>query len=65
MCRLVKEIDLGKEMDKIVTGLRADSGEEFENASGDVWSILTVKAEMEAYDKIMMVPNGKESLRMA
>ncbi len=49
--RLVKEIDLGKEMEKIVAGLMADYGEEFEKASGDVWNILIGKAEMEAYDE--------------
>ncbi len=27
--------------------------------SGDVWNILIDKAEMEAYDKIKMVPKGQ------
>ncbi len=45
MHRLVKETDLGNEMEKIVTGPRADSGDEFEKASGDVWNILIGKAE--------------------
>ena len=57
--RLVREIDLGKEMEKVVTGLRADYGDEFEKASGDVWNILIDKAEMEAYDNIQMVPKGQ------
>ena len=57
--RLVKEIDLSREMEKIVTGLRTEYGEEFERASGDVWNILIDKAEMEAYDKIKMVPKGE------
>ena len=54
--RLVKEIDLGKEMEKVVTGLRGEFGDEFDKVSGDVWNILIDKAEAEAYDKIKMVP---------
>ncbi len=54
--RLVQEIDLGKEMEKVVTGLRGDYGDELEKVSGDVWNILIDKAEMEAYDNIQMVP---------
>jgi hypothetical protein len=52
--RLVKEIDLGNEMEKVATGLRADCGDDFEKASGGV-----CKAEMEADDKIKMVPTGQ------
>ncbi len=54
--RFVKEIDPGREREKVVTGPRADYGDEFERASGDVWSTLIDKAEMEACDKIRMVP---------
>ena len=57
--RLVKEIDLGKEMEKVVTGLRGEYGDEFDKVSGDVWNILIDKAEMEAYGKIKMVPKGQ------
>jgi hypothetical protein len=37
---LIKDIDVGNEMDKFVLGLRADHGDEFEKTSGDVWNIL-------------------------
>ncbi len=49
--RLGKDIDYGKEMEKIVTGLRADYGEEFDMASGDVSNVLIDNAESLAYDK--------------
>ena len=57
--RLVKEIDLGREMEKVVTGLKGEYGDEFDKVSGDVWNILIDKAEMEAYDKIKMVPKSQ------
>ena len=57
--RLVKEIDLGKEMEKVVTGMRGEFGDEFDKVSGDIWNILIDKAEAEAYDKIKMVPKGQ------
>ncbi len=56
--RLVREIDLGKELEKIVTGLRVDCGQVFDRASGDVWNAMTDSAEIQAYHK--MIP--KESL---
>ncbi len=34
--RLVKEIDLGKDMGKVVTGLRGEYGDEFDKVLGDV-----------------------------
>ncbi len=46
-------------MEKVATGPRADYGDEFEKVSGDVWNVLVYKAEMEAYDKIQMVPKGQ------
>ncbi len=52
MQRLVKEIDRGKETEKVVTGLKGECGDEFDNVSGDVWNILIDKAEMESYEKI-------------
>ncbi len=57
--RLIREIGLGKDMEKVATGLRHDFGEELEKASGDVWSTLIGKAEVEAYDKIKIVPQGQ------
>ncbi len=36
---MVKEIDLGKEMDKVVPGVRVDCGDEFEEVSGDGWDL--------------------------
>jgi hypothetical protein len=55
---MVKEIDLGKELEKVVTTLK-DEYEEFGKVSGDVWNVLIDKAEAEAYDKIKMVPKGQ------
>jgi hypothetical protein len=51
---LVKETDLGKDLDKVVEGLRMTHGGEFERVSEDVWNILLG----EAYDKIRMVRKG-------
>ncbi len=56
--QLVKETDVGKELDKVVENLRITYGEEFKRVSGDVWNILLDKAENEAYDKIKMVHRG-------
>ena len=44
---MVKEIDLGKDLEKVVTALR-DEYEDFEKISGDVWNVLIDKAEAEA-----------------
>ncbi len=38
--------------------MRSHYGEEFGRDSGDVWDILSGKAENEAYDKIKMIPKG-------
>ncbi len=54
--RLVKEIDLGKEMQKVVAGPRADYGDVFARVSGNGWNMLMGKAEIEACDKIDIVP---------
>ncbi len=56
---MVKETDLGKELDKVVEELMATYGGEFARVSGDVWNILLDKAENEAYDKIKMVHKGE------
>ena len=37
--RMVKEIDLGKDLEKVVTTLK-DEYEDFEKISGDVWNVL-------------------------
>ncbi len=58
----MKEIDLGREMEKVVTGLKGEYGDEFDKVPGDIWNILIDKAEVEAYDKIKMFPKVKESL---
>ncbi len=46
----MNEIDLGKELEKVVTGLKDEFGYEFANVSGEVWKILIDKSKMEAYD---------------
>ena len=56
---MVKEIDLGKDLEKVVTLLKGEYGDEFAKVSGDIWNILIDKAEAEAYDKIKMVPKGQ------
>ena len=53
---MVREIDLGKDLEKVVTTLRGEYGDEFAKVSWDIWNILIDKAEAEAYDKIKMVP---------
>ncbi len=50
---------MGKELDKVVIGLRREFGDEFNKVSGDVWNTLIDKAVAEAYDKIQMVPQGQ------
>ncbi len=57
--RLVKEIDLGKQMDKVVTGLRGEYRDEFDKVSGDVLNILIDSAEMETYHKIKMATKSQ------
>ncbi len=47
-------------METGVTGLKGQSGDEFDKVSGDVWNILIDKAEMVAYDKIKWCPHVKE-----
>jgi hypothetical protein len=46
---VAREIDFGKELDKIVKG---DYGSKFGEASEDKWNVSFDKAEMEAYDEI-------------
>ncbi len=49
-------MDFGRKLDKSVTGLKGECGDVFDLVSGDVWSILIDQVEMEAYDKVKMVP---------
>ncbi len=56
---LVRETDLGRELDKVVGDSRIHYGEEFKRVSRDVWNILMDKAENAAYDKIKMVHKGE------
>ncbi len=58
MQHLVKETDLGKDLDKVVEELRVTCGGELVRVLGDLWKILMDKAENEAYDKIKMVHKG-------
>ena len=57
--RMAGEIDLGKEVDAVISMLHSVYGEELWDASGDIWRVLVDKAEAEAYDKIKMVPKGQ------
>ncbi len=43
-------------MEKVATGLRGEYGDEFEKVSGHAWNMSIDKGELEAYDKIKMVP---------
>ena len=56
---MVKEIDLGKDLEKVVTRLIGEYGDDFAKVSGDIWNIWIDKAEAEAYDKIKMAPKGQ------
>ncbi len=60
--KLVKEIDFGKELDKIISGLTGDHGSIFTEGPGYLWNVLIDKAEMEAYNKIQMIAKGEEVL---
>ncbi len=57
---MVKDIELCKEMEKVVTELRGEFGDEFDKVSAGVWNSLIGKAEAEAYDNIKMLPKDKE-----
>ncbi len=54
---MIKEADLGKDMERVVTRLREEFGDEFDKVSGDVWNIFNDKTE--AYDKIKMLPKSR------
>ncbi len=47
---LVKEIEQGKELDKVMTGLREEFGDELNKVSGYFWNTSIGKAEAEAYE---------------
>ncbi len=46
-------------METVLTGLRGECGDEFDKVFEDLCDILIDKADMEAYDKIKMVPRGQ------
>ena len=56
---MVRAIDLGKELDKIITAVKGDYGDALRDASGDKLHVLIDKAEMEACDKIKTIPQGQ------
>ena len=56
--RLAREIDLGKEMEAILTMMENNYGAMFRVASSETWKILIDKAEAEAYDKIKTIQHG-------
>ncbi len=41
--RLVKEIDQGKDLEKVETGLKDEFGDEFNKVSGDVWNMWSTR----------------------
>ncbi len=49
---VVKEMDFGKDLDKIAEDLRITYGREFVRISGDVWNVLPDKAKNDPCDKI-------------
>ena len=53
--KLVREIDLGKEMETILVTMENDYGSTFREMSHDIWKVLIDKAEAEAYDKIKTI----------
>ncbi len=55
---MVKEVDLGKDMETIVIG-RDDYGAVFQETSSNMCKVFIDKAEAEAYDKIKTVPQGE------
>ncbi len=52
--KLVRNIDLGKKLDKILTALRGECGGVSTEASGDIWNVLGDKRKVEAHDMIKM-----------
>ena len=55
---MIKEIDLGRDLEKIVEDGENTAGDVWRSAAGDVYKVLIDKAEEEAYDKIKMVKSG-------
>jgi hypothetical protein len=55
---MVKEIDLGKDLESTLKKLAEVYGEVWFDVSGDVYKVLIDKSEAEAYDKIKMVRPG-------
>ncbi len=57
--KMAREVDLGKEVDAVISMLYSVYGEELREASADVWRVLLEKAEAEAFDNIKMIPQGE------
>ena len=60
--KMARELDLGKEVDGVLSALYTVYGDVLWEASADIWRVLVDKTEAEAYDKIKMIPSG-EGLR--
>ncbi len=56
---MVKDIDFGKDLEKVVTTVKGEYGDELAKVSGDICNVLVDEAEAESYDKIKMVPKGQ------
>jgi hypothetical protein len=56
---MVKEIDLGKDLESTLKKLSEVYGEVWFDVSGDVYKVLIDKSEAEAYDKIRMDKPGE------
>ena len=57
--KLAREIDLGREMENILTMLGREYGGVFVEASQALWKVLIDEAEAEAYEKIKTIPPGQ------
>ncbi len=53
---MAREIDLGKEVDAVISMLYSVYGEDLWEASADIWRNLVDKAVAEAHDKIKIIP---------
>ncbi len=56
--KLAQEIDMGRDMETVLTTLGREYGAIFGEASQDIWKVLIDEAEAEAYDKIKTIPQG-------
>ncbi len=56
---LAREIDLGKNMDQILSTLARYCGAILGEASMGIWKVYIDKAEAEAYDKVKTITQGQ------